>query len=58
MDIMVYHALQIGLALVENSEGWIECVNAVAAGGYKPDWRINFYSYGFNGNDCSSLGRI
>ena len=45
----VYHALRLGLALVENSEGWIECVNAVAAGGYKPDWRINFYSYGFNG---------
>ena len=45
----VYHALRLGLALVENSQGWIECVNAVAAGGYKPDWRINFYSYGYNG---------
>ena len=45
----VYHALRLGLVLVENKNGWIECVNAVAAGGYKPDWRINFYSYGVPG---------
>ena len=32
----------------ENKDGWIECVNAVA-GSYKPDWRINFYSFGAPG---------